>query len=52
MLYRPAETPLQECTFRVIPYSCWPNRNPGEMLIWLRDGASMEDNEMNKEQEK
>lgn len=37
-LYRTGASQLQEVPLRAIPYFAWDNREPGEMLVWLREG--------------
>ena len=36
MLYRPYELRQTECVVTAIPYFLWANREPGEMLVWIR----------------
>ena len=38
-LYRAWPTSSQPHTITAIPYYAWDNRQPGEMRVWLRDGA-------------
>jgi len=35
-LYRPAGTPLVERRIRAVPYYAWSNRDPGQMVVWMR----------------
>ena len=35
-LYRPAGTKHKAVPFKAIPYFLWANRDPGEMIVWLR----------------
>ncbi|MER9606236.1 glycoside hydrolase family 127 protein [Mesorhizobium sp. M0243] len=37
-LYRPEPPTTAETRLTAIPYFAWDNREPGEMLVWLRDG--------------
>ena len=39
-LYHAASAPLktEEIDLTAIPYSTWCNREPGEMLVWIREG--------------
>ncbi|WP_363232489.1 hypothetical protein, partial [Mesorhizobium sp.] len=37
-LYRPEPPETEETTLKAIPYFAWDNRDPGEMLVWLREG--------------
>lgn len=37
-LYRPAPPATTKTRLTAIPYFAWDNREPGEMLVWLRDG--------------
>jgi DUF1680 family protein len=39
-LYRSQPASVQSGTITAIPYYGWDNRQPGEMRVWLRDGAS------------
>jgi len=36
-LYRASRSRLRECRLQAVPYCLWGNREPGEMLVWLRD---------------
>lgn len=36
-LYRPEPPATEEMTLKAVPYFAWDNRDPGEMLIWLRE---------------
>ena len=37
-LYRPAGSSLfQDTVITAIPYFMWANREPGEMLVWIRE---------------
>ena len=39
-LYRLAESTVRErVRLRAIPYAEWANRDPGEMLVWVREGS-------------
>ncbi|MBN1138873.1 MAG: glycoside hydrolase family 127 protein [Anaerolineae bacterium] len=35
-LYRPVEGGVQEVPFLAVPYYAWANREPGEMMVWIR----------------
>ncbi|MGH7493553.1 MAG: glycoside hydrolase family 127 protein [bacterium] len=35
-LYRSEAPRLEEVPFKALPYFAWDNRNPGEMLVWMR----------------
>ncbi|CAN7446418.1 glycoside hydrolase family 127 protein [Mesorhizobium caraganae] len=37
-LYRPEPPAAQETKLKAVPYFAWDNRDPGEMLVWLREG--------------
>ncbi|CCV06195.1 conserved hypothetical protein [Mesorhizobium metallidurans STM 2683] len=37
-LYRTAPPATKEAKLKAVPYFAWDNREPGEMLVWLRDG--------------
>ncbi|TGQ08569.1 MULTISPECIES: glycoside hydrolase family 127 protein [unclassified Mesorhizobium] len=37
-LYRPEPPATKETTLKAVPYFAWDNRDPGEMLVWLREG--------------
>lgn len=37
-LYREAPPQATKVTARFVPYHLWDNREPGEMLVWMRDG--------------
>ena len=37
-LYDPQPPAFQETTARLVPYHLWDNREPGEMLVWIRTG--------------
>ena len=37
-LYRRAGTPLEAVLIKAIPYAVWANRQPGEMVVWMRQG--------------
>lgn len=37
-LYRSEPPASVETRLTAIPYYAWDNREPGEMLVWLRDG--------------
>ena len=36
-LYRDELGDLQRVSFMAVPYFAWANRNPGEMLVWVRE---------------
>lgn len=36
-LYRPAGSKETSVTIKAIPYFMWENRQPGEMLVWIRE---------------
>ncbi len=36
-LYRAAPPASERSALRAIPYFMWDNRDPGDMLVWLRD---------------
>lgn len=36
-LYKPAEHKSKPISIKAVPYYAWCNRNPGEMLVWLRE---------------
>jgi len=36
ILYRPCPSHEQEVEFKAIPYFMWGNREPGEMMVWIR----------------
>ncbi|MBN1933759.1 MAG: glycoside hydrolase family 127 protein [Anaerolineae bacterium] len=36
-LYRPAVPKVERAPVRAIPYYAWANREPGEMLVWIRE---------------
>jgi DUF1680 family protein len=36
-LHKPDRTATKPITISAIPYSLWCNREPGEMLVWIRD---------------
>ncbi|MBZ9962602.1 glycoside hydrolase family 127 protein [Mesorhizobium sp. BR1-1-2] len=38
-LYRTAPPAATQTRLTAIPYFAWDNREPGEMLVWLRDGG-------------
>ncbi|KQS64142.1 hypothetical protein ASG39_13310 [Rhizobium sp. Leaf371] len=38
-LYREAPPEAKPVTARFVPYHLWDNREPGEMLVWMRDGV-------------
>ncbi|QEL26473.1 glycoside hydrolase family 127 protein [Bosea sp. F3-2] len=38
-LYDPHKPDHIEATARLVPYHLWDNREPGEMLVWVRAGA-------------
>jgi DUF1680 family protein len=37
VLYRDNAGTFQAATIRAVPYFAWANRQPGEMLVWLRE---------------
>ena len=37
-LYRSTPPAREPITLKAIPYYAWDNRDPGEMLVWLREG--------------
>ncbi len=37
-LYRPEPTKAEAAPIKAVPYFAWDNREPGEMLVWLRGG--------------
>ncbi|ANT51362.1 glycoside hydrolase family 127 protein [Mesorhizobium amorphae] len=37
-LYRTDPPAVEETRLTAVPYFAWDNREPGEMLVWLRDG--------------
>jgi DUF1680 family protein len=37
-LYRPASSEMRTVALKAIPYFLWANREPGEMLVWIREG--------------
>ena len=39
-LYRPCASQDKECTLTAIPYYLWANREPGEMLVWVRTATA------------
>ena len=39
-LYRTSPPTARNTTARFVPYPFWDNRSPGEMLVWVRAGAS------------
>jgi DUF1680 family protein len=42
VLYR-AEPPVKETVrLTAVPYFAWDNRDPGEMLVWVREGSGGE----------
>ncbi|TJW28180.1 MAG: glycoside hydrolase family 127 protein, partial [Mesorhizobium sp.] len=36
-LYRTGPPAVEEAKITAVPYFAWDNRDPGEMLVWLRD---------------
>lgn len=38
-LYRPAEYLRKKVSIKAVPYSMWCNREPGEMIVWIREGV-------------
>lgn len=36
-LYRARPTQYRPCTIRAVPYCVWDNREPGPMLVWMRE---------------
>ncbi|MBI2914716.1 MAG: glycoside hydrolase family 127 protein [Firmicutes bacterium] len=39
MLYRDRPGTTKPCTVSAVPYCVWGNRDPGQMLVWLRENA-------------
>jgi DUF1680 family protein len=39
-LYRESPPSTEPARARFVPYHLWDNREPGEMLVWMRGGAS------------
>lgn len=37
VLYRDKPAASRSAAFKAIPYAAWDNREPGEMLVWLRE---------------
>jgi DUF1680 family protein len=37
-LYRTEAPAVERAKLKAVPYYAWNNRDPGEMLVWLRDG--------------
>ncbi len=37
-LYRPASSEIKSVALKAIPYFLWASREPGEMLVWIREG--------------
>ena len=37
-LYRTEPPAVEQAKLTAVPYFAWDNREPGEMLVWLRDG--------------
>ncbi|MDB5085717.1 MAG: hypothetical protein JWN30_2603, partial [Bacilli bacterium] len=37
VLYRSSPNPTVQFSFKAIPYFAWCNRNPGEMIVWIRE---------------
>ncbi|RVD36575.1 glycoside hydrolase family 127 protein, partial [Mesorhizobium sp. M4B.F.Ca.ET.019.03.1.1] len=37
-LYRAEPPATEEARVKAVPYYAWDNRDPGEMLVWLREG--------------
>lgn len=37
ILYQPQKERLKPFKFTAIPYYAWDNRNPGQMLVWIRE---------------
>ena len=35
-LYRPVQFETESLTLKAVPYCLWGNREPGEMIVWLR----------------
>ena len=38
-LYCAAEVQAEPFQVRAVPYCTWDNREPGQMLVWLREGS-------------
>lgn len=36
-LYRTEPWPARRVPFKAVPYHCWDHREPGEMVVWLRE---------------
>ncbi len=36
-LYDDKPAPTEPCTFTAVPYCVWDNRQPGHMLVWIRE---------------
>ncbi|RED64815.1 glycoside hydrolase family 127 protein [Cohnella lupini] len=41
-LYGTARPRLEKQPLRAVPYTLWGNRQPGEMLVWIREGYNRE----------
>jgi DUF1680 family protein len=39
-LYAEKEPATESGTARLVPYHLWDNRQPGEMLVWVREARS------------
>lgn len=37
-LYRTEAPAVEQAKLKAVPYYAWDNRDPGEMVVWLRDG--------------
>jgi hypothetical protein len=37
-LYRADAPRFENAPIKAIPYFAWDNREPGEMLVWIREG--------------
>lgn len=37
-LYRTEAPAIEQAKLKAVPYYAWDNRDPGEMVVWLRDG--------------
>ena len=36
-LYRPDPVQIRRCEITAVPYCVWDNRDPGQMLVWIRE---------------
>ena len=37
-LYRPRANASRAARLMAVPYYAWANREPGEMIVWIREG--------------